>query len=470
VSIAIDAAGNAFIAGNTNGTGLPATTGAIQTTGLGAFVFKVNAGGAGIRYLTMLGSANYFPPPVATNSAPGNFVTAIAADAAGNAYITGCTSDPNFPGTPGSYHSQPSFTVPPNDPFFAPPSDAFVAKINPTGTSMVWSTFLGGSAPDAGARIALDASGGVWIAGSTSSVDFPANSGFPGGGEFLVEITSAGTALAYASRFPSSTAQAGVAIDSIGVVHTAGSNGLVCALTPSGAAPRLFGIANAAVGSLGGRIAPAEAISIYGLHFGVATPVSGVFNSAGLLPTMLAGVPVTIGGMPAPLLYVSDTQINAVVPKGVALNSASTLQVSNGATILPAFRTMIDQVTPGVFLQPNSSVAAAIHQDGTVNSAANPAHSGSIVSIWATGVNYASGSDGQMATAAQQGCSCLIFGGQGNGAVIVPAYAGAAPGMPSGIVQINFRVMTTATAPPTSAYYVSIDNKFSNVFTIYVSQ
>jgi uncharacterized protein (TIGR03437 family) len=466
VSIALDPAGNAYIAGNTNGTGLPATAGAIETSGIGAFIFKVNAAGTGIGYLTLLGSANYAPPPVATSSAPGNRVNAIVADAAGDAYVTGWTSDPNFPATPGAYQSQPAFTVSPNNPFSAPPPDAFAAKINPSGTAMVWATFLGGSAADAGATIALDTSADVWITGTTQSANFPASAGFPGGNEFLVELNPAGTALGYASRFPSGSAQAGLAIDANGIAHIAGSTGLDSTVTPSSSSPRLFGVANAAGGSLAGRLAPAEAISIYGLHFGVVTPVSASFTSAGYLPTTLAGIQVTAGGVAAPLLYVSDTQINAIVPQDLALNSTAMLRVSNGAAALPGLRTVVDQAIPGVFLQPNGS-AAALNQDGTVNSSSNPAPSGSLVSIWGTGVDYSSGADGQIAAAPQQGCSCSVYD-DAQGKPIAPAYAGAAPGMPSGIVQVNFQV--AAGSAPAVGYYLTANGKNGNVFAIYVAQ
>jgi uncharacterized protein (TIGR03437 family) len=464
VAIALDPAGNAYIAGNTYGLGLPTTPGALNSAGIGAFVFQVNAAGTALGYVTLLASANYASPPVSPNSSPGTILNAIAVDAAGDAYITGWTADPKFPATPGAFQSQPNFTVPANNPFAVPPWDAFVAKLNPSGTAMVWASFLGGSGADVGTRIALDAADDVWVAGTTQSADFPATSGFQGGGEFVVEFNPSGSALAYAARFPAGTAQAGLAVDAATALHLAGATGVVSTLTPGSSNARLFGVSNAAAGPMAGRVAPSEVISIYGLNLGVSTPVSATFNSAGFLPETLGGIRVTIGGVAAPLLYVSDTQINAVAPSEIPAGSTVALQVSNGAASLPAFRMLVDEVIPGVFLEPNGT-AAAINQDGTVNSASNPAPSGSIVSVWATGVGYVPGADGGMATVAQQTCSCVIYDDV-HGTNFSPSYAGAAPGMVNGATQINFTV--TAGPAPVVAYQLYADGKDSNIFSVYV--
>ena len=124
VAIAVDAAGNAFIAGNSNTTDLPTTAAALLTQGIGAFVAKVNAGGKGLSYLTYIGAANFVIAPF---SSPGNTVNAIAVDSAGNAYLAGSTRDPKFPATPNAF--QPTFSGPvPSYPFSQLTSDAFVAK------------------------------------------------------------------------------------------------------------------------------------------------------------------------------------------------------------------------------------------------------------------------------------------------------------------------------------------------------
>jgi uncharacterized protein (TIGR03437 family) len=131
-------------------------------------------------------------------------------------------------------------------------------------------------------------------------------------------------------------------------------------------------------------LAPGEIISLFGNGLGPATPVSAEFAN-NLLPTTLAGTQVTLNRLPAPLLYASDGQINAIVPRGIAAGSpvnicavaqgkstnCITLDVANGA--------------PGIFQMP-SGYAAAVNQDGTINSPQNPAAVGSVISLYTTGL------------------------------------------------------------------------------------
>ena len=333
----------------------------------------------------------------------------------------------------------------------APVPNAFVAKLNPTGTAMVWATLLGGSGGDGAQTVAPDFAGNVWVSGTTQPIGFPDASGFLNGSEFLVELNPSGSALSYSALFPSDTVATGLALDPSGTIHAAGATGLISAFMPGSlpgqtTAPWLFGVANSAGGPLAGRIAPGELISLYGLNLGPATPVTGTFDAAGFLPATLGGVTVTIHGAAAPLLYVSDTQINAVAP--IELSASSTVDL-NFAVL--TFRTIVDSVAPQVFRNPDGS-AAAINQDGTVNSQTNPAKVGSYVSIWATGTGYFPGSDGQMATGANSFCSlprpCVIF--DASGTQVDTSYSGAAPDLVNGVIQINFQV-TSATS-----YYLAV--------------
>jgi hypothetical protein len=129
-------------------------------------------------------------------------VTAIAADAAGNAYLTGNTNDPGFPATTGAY--QTSLSGAPAQ-FL---TDAFAVKLNPAGT-MLWATYLGGPGSDSANSIGLDSTGDVWLTG----VD---GQGFPlvpavsmtlGEGNFLSELSADGSALLYSAQFPGSEAE-----------------------------------------------------------------------------------------------------------------------------------------------------------------------------------------------------------------------------------------------------------------------
>src|ERR1019366_9395447 len=140
-------------------------------------------------------------------------------------------------------------------------TDAFVAKLKPQGSAIVWATYLGGKGDDAANGIALDGTGNVWFNGTTDSPDFPNAQGWTQGGEFVAEVNAAGTTLTYSARLPVDTAAASLAVDAAGTVHFAGYDGLVSTVSPTQPwAPRIFGIANSAFGPVGGRIVGAEAI------------------------------------------------------------------------------------------------------------------------------------------------------------------------------------------------------------------
>src|SRR5262249_48792875 len=161
-AIAVDAAGNAYVTGTTItlDNNFPITPGAFQTTVGGgtfdAFVTKLNADGSALAYSSYLGG---------NGIALGTEGHGIAVDAAGNACVTGETVAIDFP------------TVKPFQARLAGMSDAFVTKVNPAGSALVYSSFLGGGKSDVGLGIAVNADGDVYVAGATSSLDLPTTPG-----------------------------------------------------------------------------------------------------------------------------------------------------------------------------------------------------------------------------------------------------------------------------------------------------
>ncbi len=156
-SVAIDAAGDAYITGLTYSANFPTSADAYQTTkrsvrSSNAFVSKLNPAGTALVYSTYLGGTGF---------EAGN---GIALDAAGNAYVTGYTGSSNFPTTTGAYQTTNRSST---------SSNAFVAKLNPAGTALVYSTCLGGNGGDYGNGIAVDPSGCAYVAGLTNSLNFP---------------------------------------------------------------------------------------------------------------------------------------------------------------------------------------------------------------------------------------------------------------------------------------------------------
>lgn len=158
-AIALDGAGNVFVTGNTWPKDFPTTPGAYSTSFNGGnddvFVSKLNNGLTNLLASTFLGGYS------------NDFGKAIAIDTGGNVYVTGETVSPNFPTTDSAYDTT----------YQRETKDIFVSKFNNQLTSLSASTFLGGDAHDYSKAIAIDAGGNVYVAGSTSSADFPATPG-----------------------------------------------------------------------------------------------------------------------------------------------------------------------------------------------------------------------------------------------------------------------------------------------------
>ncbi|MGA2029387.1 MAG: SBBP repeat-containing protein [Verrucomicrobiota bacterium] len=224
--IAVDSSNNTYVTGYTTSTNFP-TTNAVQTYLAGtqnAFVTKFAPSGTAVIYSTYLGG---------TNADTGE---GIAADALGNAYVTGYTDSTNFPATnafQGLLNGITNIAVP-------PPYDAFVTKFNASG-SLSYSTFLGGTNSDFGLRIAVDVSGNVYVVGTSQSPDYPdtANNviGLSNGvtnntaslifvyNAFLTKLDFTGTNLIYSAVFGGTNTDVAedVAIDPAGNAFVIGS-------------------------------------------------------------------------------------------------------------------------------------------------------------------------------------------------------------------------------------------------------
>jgi len=213
LSIAVDASGNAYVTGSLLSTDFPATPGAFNTTYGGAwdaFVAKLNATGTGLMYATYLGGGDF------------DEGRGIAVDISGNAYVAGTTGSSNFPTTPGA-----------NDTTYNPGDEAFVVKLNATGTGLVYATYLGGSSFEEAYGIAIDTSGSAYVTGRTRSADFPATPGAfdttyngpPGSVDaFVAKLDAAGAVFTYATFLGGSSEEYpfGIAVDSSGNAYVTG--------------------------------------------------------------------------------------------------------------------------------------------------------------------------------------------------------------------------------------------------------
>lgn len=220
--IAVDSAGNAYVTGYTQSTDFP-TKNPLQPAYAGGtddiFVAKINPTGSALVYSTYLGGSG------------DDLGSAIAVDSAGNAYVTGVTQSIDFP------TKNPLQATNGGGSGCTDCQDVFVTKINPQGSALVYSTYLGGSNQDNGAGIAVDSAGNVYVGGNTESADFPITPGafqtvcnrgsgcFPNGDAFMAKINPSGSALVYSTFLGGSNQDivGGIAVDRAGNAYAIGT-------------------------------------------------------------------------------------------------------------------------------------------------------------------------------------------------------------------------------------------------------
>jgi uncharacterized protein (TIGR03437 family) len=203
----------------------------------------------------------------------------------------------------------------------------------------------------------------------------------------------------------------------------------------------------------GGLLAPGEIVSLFGS--GIGPPVPGVaqFNStSGRFPTSVANTRVTFDGVAAPLLYVSNTQINAIAPFGLTPGNTSQVCVTYEGTTKNCIAATVAAASPGIFQNPSAlGYAVALNQNGTLNTSANPAHGGDIITMFATGLGElssqpADGSLVQLPLPAQS-MNIQVQAPDPNGAgrqiiFATVEYAGPAPLEVAGLSQLNVQLPT----------------------------
>jgi len=451
-ALAVDPSGNVVAAGSTEANDLPVTQNALQATLPGvynAFVVKLDPAG-NILFATYLGGSGQ------------DRVSAVQADSAGNIYVAGTTTSPDFPTTANGF--QPTQPVP----LWSGGNVGFIAKMAPGASSMAYSTYVTGV--DGVTAMAVSRAGEAYLTGITLS-GFPVTESAPrpclglGLDTYVAHLSASGGLLdaTYVSLPNGRPSALSVASDGSVFVEVLSEapNPLVLAQIRFGGggwnAPACMtqDVLNAASQEPASGVVPGELVTLVGFGIGPESGVAYQPGPQGQIPTSLAGVEVFFDGQPAPVLYAQSRQVNAVAPFGIALTTEITLQYNN--TTFGPFSKPVALADPEIFrLLPGvSTQAAAINQDNTINGPSNPAPRGSVVSLFGTGfgpTNPGCTAGGLNVPAAANLAEVTVTVNDGAAPVI---YAGSAPTLPCGVTQINMLVPAVAAPGPYSLLLTS---------------
>jgi uncharacterized protein (TIGR03437 family) len=447
-SLAVGADGSVYLAGNTYPDGVPdvtATPGAWQTTYGGGqsdgFVAKLNPDLSGFAWLTFVGGSG------------GDDLNLLALAPDGSLWVSGGTTSSNFPVNVGGL--EPS----------AEEVNGFLVHLSADGSKALASTYI----PFLLTNVAADSSANVVFSGSVVESTFPATPGaqvpcppfvpanppaidnYVG---FFGKIDPAGQHVLWGTWLGPSVPNGMVAVDTHGNAIAAGNLPGQTQITLSALStsnmPHLVEscIDPSALAAISSPLAPGELFSIYGADYG---PAQGVVAqpSGGAIGTSRGGIQVRGENTPVPLLYVSQAQINAVAPFLLQGRTAAHIKIVTPSGTSNEVVLGVREVVPEIF--------AISNQDGTQNSQTNPAHAGDYLAIWTSGMGQTSppGVDGAIPLAAGgtplapialqlatvQSPNLEIPGPTPPppiGAQIL--YAGNAPGLVSGVTQINFEM------------------------------
>jgi hypothetical protein len=335
-SVAVDDAGFVYVTGHTGSTDFPVTPGAFNMTYGGGFfdvfVAKFQPGGDQLVWATYLGGLAE------------EYALSIDIDGSGSAYVTGYTTSTDFP-TQGALDPDWNGT------------DAFVAKLSPSGDTLVYSTFLGGTGEDAGEAIAVGSDGSAFLVGITTSTDFPTTVGAPNrthnGGftdAFVAKLDPAGMSLAYATYLGGTQLETAVAIaiDGAGAAYVTGGTLSTDFLTTPGAYDRFYND----LGPIPAGDAFLTKVNALGTGYVYSTFVGGAAADSawgvrvdGVGRAYIAGYtespnfPTTVGAMNSTYIGGGDAFVSALSPAGDALALSTFL---GGTAVDQAFALQLD--------------------------------------------------------------------------------------------------------------------------------
>jgi len=501
-SIAADAQGHAYVAGL---IGPPYTNSA---------VVRLNAAGTAIDY---------------TSPVPGQ-TSAIAVDGSGNAFVVGNPSpylariapdgSPEFNTPLPQLKSVGSVALDPKgNPVVlgvATDGSGLLLRFDSTGAITLSETIASPTAAAGGFSLAMDASGNTYVTGSTYIYDsgtplLPVKNTILGcaGAEWLSVFAPDGSLLQTTYAPPGNEGAVFAPTIAIGpnttvfLVHSAGSTfgatqgspfqpvvplHYLWRLSPNPNA-QTFPLAcmGSSIDYLTGPIAPGSLVTLFGTGLGPQQGVQLQATLANPYPAQAAGAMVTFDGKAAPLLWVQDSQINVVAPWELTPGQNTAVCVTYSSAKTNCLSWPVVEAAPAVLLSSDGVHALALNQDGSVNSASNPAAAGSIVSVFATGLGPIAPplADGTLVgfplpTNVLPISVGFTVGNPPFGATISNpfevTYAGPAPYLVAGTSQINFKLGPPANQNDLYTYNgqqninVFLPSALSQAFAVYVAK
>ena len=431
-SLALDSAGNVWVAGKTSSKDFPVTGNALQLKSgeaiVDGFLAQFTLQGA-LTYSSYLGAKYY------------GSISGIARDSQGNLFISGVTSGLSQPASQNAVQSGTALscvalgTGPVN---IYDNGVAFIAKLDPLATSIRGLTYLGGGCV-LNASVAVDADGNPWVAGNLRSQHtfYPTVSPFEiwADGSFLSKLNPDLTQLPFSTFFPQINA---MTLDSKGFAYVTGA-AAVTKIDPTPAPVSLDSVSPVGIApgnENGNLIAAGQVVRLFGKNLGPVTQVPGIVAGGSVL-SQVAGVRVSFDGYAAPVLLAGAEEIETVVPFEVAGQKSTTIQVTNNGVPSNAVKVALE---PGAL-----EILGVFNEDFGINSAANPAAAGSVMSIYVSGVGSLTPDavDGKVnqppySDLSQRFQLIGCIPGVNDCPILTVTAANPATGAVAGVIQVNF--------------------------------
>jgi uncharacterized protein (TIGR03437 family) len=447
-AVVLDPAGNILVAGRTTSSDLPTTSGVYQPDLAGTqnlFLAKLDASGK-LLFMTYLGGSG------------ADSANLITTDAVGNIVVAGATTSPDFPTTPNAF--LPAAMVPL---WNITSPGGYAARLTPDGRSLLWSSYVLSSDGHATLQtgvtsLAVGPSGDLYLGGIAGS-GFPVAASAPQpclGSQpldaFVAHVDAAGV-LRDATYLADANLQQGLAVTADGAVlaawHLSGPSMSLAQIRfggPGWTSPACLSQAalNAATLDTRGYLAPGEILTLSG--FGVGPDTGAAWPGGSNAPPLtLGGVQVLFDNRPAPLLYAQSRQVNVLAPGSLTPGGFTSVSLTHRGAVVGRFTAPVSGGEPGLFrLQPNvSRQALAANEDGTLNSADNPAAAGATVTLWGTGFGALSpacaigGPNAPGPVNLAPGYNVVLNPGGRIGTI---EYAGGAPTLLCGVYQIDLQI------------------------------